>query len=55
MRRSTVLRHDGTFAGIARGADVDGALLIDTGGEIVRVHAGEVSLRRAAIAGGTAP
>ena len=41
-----VLRHDGTVAGIARGADVDGALLMETAGGIVRVHAGEVSLRR---------
>jgi BirA family biotin operon repressor/biotin-[acetyl-CoA-carboxylase] ligase len=43
----TVVRHDGACAGVARGADVDGALLLDTGGEILRVHAGEVSLRPA--------
>lgn len=42
-----VVRHDGSIAGIARGADADGALLVDTGGAIERVHAGEVSLRRA--------
>ena len=42
-----VLRHDGTVAGTARGADHDGSLLVDTGAGLVRVHAGEVSLRRA--------
>ncbi len=43
----TLRRHDGTVDGLARGADVDGALLFDRGGTVERVHAGEVSLRRA--------
>jgi BirA family biotin operon repressor/biotin-[acetyl-CoA-carboxylase] ligase len=43
----TVLRHDGTMAGIARGADAEGALRVEIpGGVIERVHAGDVSLRR---------
>jgi BirA family transcriptional regulator, biotin operon repressor / biotin---[acetyl-CoA-carboxylase] ligase len=41
-----VLRHDGSVAGVARGADVDGALLVETAGSLERVHAGDVSLRR---------
>jgi BirA family biotin operon repressor/biotin-[acetyl-CoA-carboxylase] ligase len=45
----TVLRHDGTIDGIARGADREGALCVETpGGQVERVHAGDVSLRRAA-------
>jgi BirA family biotin operon repressor/biotin-[acetyl-CoA-carboxylase] ligase len=45
----TVLRHDGTVNGIARGADREGALCIETSdGRTERVHAGDVSLRRAA-------
>jgi BirA family biotin operon repressor/biotin-[acetyl-CoA-carboxylase] ligase len=45
----TVLRHDGTVDGIARGADREGALCIETlNGRIERLHAGDVSLRRAA-------
>jgi BirA family biotin operon repressor/biotin-[acetyl-CoA-carboxylase] ligase len=44
----TVLRHDGTVDGIARGADREGALCIETpDGRIERLHAGDVSLRRA--------
>lgn len=44
----TVLRHDGTLAGIARGADREGALCVERDdGAIERVHAGDVSLRRA--------
>jgi BirA family biotin operon repressor/biotin-[acetyl-CoA-carboxylase] ligase len=44
----TVLRHDGTVDGVARGADREGALCVQTpGGQIERVHAGDVSLRRA--------
>ena len=43
----TVLRHDGPLAGIARGADAEGALRVEVlGGAIERVHAGDVSLRR---------
>jgi BirA family biotin operon repressor/biotin-[acetyl-CoA-carboxylase] ligase len=45
----TVLRHDGVVDGIARGADREGALCIETtDGRTERVHAGDVSLRRAA-------
>jgi BirA family biotin operon repressor/biotin-[acetyl-CoA-carboxylase] ligase len=45
----TVLRHDGIFDGLARGADREGALCVETrAGVIERVHAGDVSLRRAA-------
>jgi BirA family biotin operon repressor/biotin-[acetyl-CoA-carboxylase] ligase len=41
-----VLRHDGSLAGIARGADGEGALRIETpSGSVERVHAGDVSLR----------
>ncbi len=44
----TVLRHDGRLEGIARGADAEGALLLETAhGRIERVHSGDVSLRRA--------
>ncbi|MCE3285746.1 MAG: BirA family transcriptional regulator [Steroidobacteraceae bacterium] len=44
----TVLRHHGVLEGIARGADAEGALLVETSaGGIERVHAGDVSLRRA--------
>lgn len=42
----TVLRHDGEFAAIARGADPDGALVVEVAGRLERVHAGDVSLRR---------
>lgn len=49
----TVLRHDGGFDGIARGADAEGALVVEAGGRIEKVHAGDVSLRR--VAGATAP
>ena len=42
-----IFRHEGCIAGTARGADADGALLVETGGNVLRVHAGEVSLRRA--------
>jgi BirA family biotin operon repressor/biotin-[acetyl-CoA-carboxylase] ligase len=43
----TVLRHDGPLQGIARGADAEGALRVETpGGVVERVHAGDVSLRR---------
>ena len=43
----TVLRHDGSFDGIARGADRAGALCVERpSGAIERVHAGDVSLRR---------
>jgi BirA family biotin operon repressor/biotin-[acetyl-CoA-carboxylase] ligase len=46
--RVTVLRQDGPLDGIARGADSDGALRIETStGVLERVHAGDVSLRRA--------
>jgi BirA family biotin operon repressor/biotin-[acetyl-CoA-carboxylase] ligase len=44
-----VLRHDGRLEGIARGADPEGALLVEVeSGALERVHAGDVSLRRAA-------
>ena len=44
----TVLRHDGPMQGIARGADAEGALRVEKpGGVVERVHAGDVSLRRA--------
>lgn len=44
----TVLRHDGNVAGIARGADAEGALVVETApGAFERVHAGDISLRRA--------
>jgi BirA family biotin operon repressor/biotin-[acetyl-CoA-carboxylase] ligase len=45
----TVLRYDGPMAGIARGADAEGALVVETApGRFERVHAGDVSLRAAA-------
>ena len=34
-------------AGVARGVDADGCLLLDTGHGVERVHSGDVSLRRA--------
>ena len=44
----TVLRHDGTLDGYARGVDAEGALRVETAtGQLERVHAGDVSLRRA--------
>jgi BirA family biotin operon repressor/biotin-[acetyl-CoA-carboxylase] ligase len=46
----TVLRHDGQFDGVARGADAEGALRVECShGRIERVHAGDVSLRRVAV------
>jgi BirA family biotin operon repressor/biotin-[acetyl-CoA-carboxylase] ligase len=46
-----VLRHDGRLDGLARGADAEGALLVETApGVLERVHAGDVSLRRAGAA-----
>jgi BirA family biotin operon repressor/biotin-[acetyl-CoA-carboxylase] ligase len=54
--RVTVLRHDGALEGIARGTDSDGALRIETAaGVLERVHAGEVSLRRASPEGQANP
>jgi BirA family biotin operon repressor/biotin-[acetyl-CoA-carboxylase] ligase len=48
----TVLRHDATFEGIARGVDADGALRVETQpGRFETLHAGDVSLRRAGTAG----
>jgi len=45
-----VLRHDGRLEGIARGADPEGALLVEVAsGALERVLAGDVSLRRAAV------
>lgn len=45
----TVLRQDASVDGIARGADHEGALRVELAdGAIERVHAGDVSLRRAA-------
>jgi BirA family biotin operon repressor/biotin-[acetyl-CoA-carboxylase] ligase len=47
----TVLRQDGTLEGIARGVDAEGALLVETAsGQFERVHAADVSLRRAGVA-----
>jgi BirA family biotin operon repressor/biotin-[acetyl-CoA-carboxylase] ligase len=47
----TVLRQDGEFEGIARGVDAEGALRVETAsGRFERVHAGDVSLRRAGVA-----
>lgn len=47
----TVLRHDGTLDGYARGVDAEGALRVETTpGQVERVHAGDVSLRRASSA-----
>ena len=47
----TVLRHDATLDGIARGVDAEGALRVETAtGQVERVHAGDVSLRRVAAA-----
>jgi BirA family biotin operon repressor/biotin-[acetyl-CoA-carboxylase] ligase len=52
----TVLRHDGSFDGVARGADREGALRVETAaGVLERVHAGDVSLRRHAAAEGSQP
>lgn len=43
----TVLRHDGRLDGTARGADREGALVVETAaGTVQRVHSGDVSLRR---------
>jgi BirA family biotin operon repressor/biotin-[acetyl-CoA-carboxylase] ligase len=42
----TVVRQDGSRDGIARGADTEGALLVETSRGLERVHAGDVSLRR---------
>jgi BirA family biotin operon repressor/biotin-[acetyl-CoA-carboxylase] ligase len=54
--RVTVLRHDGALEGIARGADSGGALRVETAaGTLERVHAGDVSLRRAIPAGPARP
>ena len=54
--RVTVLRHDGELEGIARGTDSDGALRVETAaGVLERVHAGDVSLRRASPAGQANP
>jgi BirA family biotin operon repressor/biotin-[acetyl-CoA-carboxylase] ligase len=50
-----ILRHEGSVAGIARGADADGALLVETAGLIERLHAGEVSLRRTPLTATPAP
>lgn len=36
---------DQTITGIARGIDVDGALLLERGDRVERIHSGEVSLR----------
>lgn len=45
----TVHRHDGVIDGVARGADAEGALIVERpDGELLRVHAGDVSLRRGA-------
>jgi BirA family biotin operon repressor/biotin-[acetyl-CoA-carboxylase] ligase len=46
--RVSVLRHDGTLDGYARGVDHEGALRVETAtGQVERVHAGDVSLRPA--------
>jgi BirA family biotin operon repressor/biotin-[acetyl-CoA-carboxylase] ligase len=43
----TVLRPDGELTGVARGADAEGALRVETATGLERVHAGDVSLRPA--------
>ena len=43
-----VISGSGTIMGIARGVEVDGALLVDIGGQVRRFVSGEVSLRAAA-------
>jgi BirA family transcriptional regulator, biotin operon repressor / biotin---[acetyl-CoA-carboxylase] ligase len=44
-RAARVLLAQGGLAGIARGVDVDGALLLESGGQLHRFVSGEVSLR----------
>jgi BirA family transcriptional regulator, biotin operon repressor / biotin---[acetyl-CoA-carboxylase] ligase len=44
-RAARVLGEQGGIAGIARGVDVDGALLLEDGGHLHRFVSGEVSLR----------
>jgi BirA family biotin operon repressor/biotin-[acetyl-CoA-carboxylase] ligase len=44
-RAARVLGEEGGIAGIARGVDVDGALLLEDGGRLHRFVSGEVSLR----------
>lgn len=45
--QEVVVRHvDRALEGIARGVDLDGALLLDDGGTVHRLSAGEASLRR---------
>ena len=44
-RAAHVLGAQGGIAGIARGVDVDGALLLEDGGQLHRIVSGEVSLR----------
>ena len=44
-RRVRVLLGDAGIEGIARGADTDGALLIESGGRLQRFVSGEASLR----------
>jgi BirA family biotin operon repressor/biotin-[acetyl-CoA-carboxylase] ligase len=41
-----VLSGTQTITGIARGADVDGMLLLEVDGELRRFASGEVSLRK---------
>lgn len=44
-RAVTVLAGDNSWQGVARGVDSDGALCVETGTGLQRVHAGDVSLR----------
>jgi BirA family biotin operon repressor/biotin-[acetyl-CoA-carboxylase] ligase len=44
-RRAQVMVGETATLGIARGVDVDGALLLETAGQMQRFHSGEASLR----------
>lgn len=44
-RQAQVMVGDKATQGIARGVDVDGALLLETGDQMQRFYSGEASLR----------
>jgi len=44
-RPARVLGPEGAIEGLARGVDIDGALLLESGGRLLRFVSGEVSLR----------
>lgn len=48
-RDITVQTHDGSVTGVARGIDLQGALLLDTGLTVRKLHSGEASLRETKI------